>query len=85
MKKMSGIRSRWLTHNVSLMVLLVLGCAACAIAALSSYYYSCMRSGLEAQLKTTAELFETYISTYHEEFYVSVYSFTQKYEGKNNL
>ena len=26
MKKMSGIRSRWRTHNVSLMVLLVLGC-----------------------------------------------------------
>ncbi len=85
MKKMSGIRSRWLTHNVSLMVLLVLGCAACAIAALSSYYYSCMRSGLEAQLKTTAEFFETYISTSQEEFYGSVYSFTQNYEGKNNL
>ena len=85
MKKMSGIRSRWLTHNVSLMVLLVLGCAACAIAALASYYYSCMRSGLEAQLKTTADFFETYISTSQEEFYGSVYSFTQNYEGKNNL
>lgn len=85
MKKMSGIRSRWLTHNVIFMVLLVLGCAACAVAALSSYYYSCMRSSLEAQAKTTADFFETYISGYDEEFYSSVYNFTQNYESKNNL
>lgn len=85
MKKMSGIRSRWLTHNVSLMVLLVLACAVAGIVALSSYYYSCMRNGLEAQLKTTADFFETYISTSQEEFYGSVYSFTQNYEGKNDL
>lgn len=85
MKKMSGIRSRWLTHNVSLMVLLVLVCAVAGIVALSSYYYSCMRNGLEAQLKTTADFFETYISTSQEEFYGSVYSFTQNYEGKNDL
>lgn len=85
MKKMSGIRSRWLTHNVSLMVLLVLACAIGGIVALSSYYYSCMRSGLEAQLKTTADFFETYISTSQEEFYGSVYSFTQNFEGKNDL
>lgn len=85
MKKMSGIRSRWLTHNVSLMVLLVLACAVAGIVALSSYYYSCMRNGLEAQLKTTAVFFETYISTSQEEFYGSVYSFTQNYEGKNDL
>lgn len=85
MKKMSGIRSRWLTHNVSLLVLLVLACAVAGIVALSSYYYSCMRNGLEAQLKTTADFFETYISTSQEEFYGSVYSFTQNYEGKNDL
>ena len=85
MKKMSGIRSRWLTHNVSLMVLLVLASAVAGIVALSSYYYSCMRNGLEAQLKTTADFFETYISTSQEEFYGSVYSFTQNYEGKNDL
>ena len=85
MKKMSGIRSRWLTHNVSLMVLLVLACAVAGIVALSSYYYSCMRNGLEAQLKTTADFFETYISTSQEEFYGSVYNFTQNYEGKNDL
>lgn len=82
---MSGIRSRWLTHNVIFMVLLVLGCAVCGIAALTSYYYSCMRSGLEAQLKTTADFFETYLSASGDEFYSSVYSFTQNYEGKNQL
>lgn len=85
MKKKSGIRSRWLTHNVILLVILVLGCAACGIAAISSYYYSCMRSGLEAQLKTTADFFETYICSSQEEFYSGVYSFTQDFEGKNNL
>ena len=67
------------------MVLLVLACAVAGIVALSSYYYSCMRSGLEAQLKTTADFFETYISNSQEEFYGSVYSFTQNYEGKNDL
>ncbi len=85
MKKKSGIRYRWLTHNVSLLVLLVLVCAACVMLLISRYYYSYMRSGLEAQLRTTADFFESYIASSQEEFYSGVYGFVQDFEGKNEM
>ena len=85
MKKKSGIRHRWMVNNVSLMVLLILVAVTAAALAISSYYYSCMQSGLEAKLKTTADFFENYVSSSTEEFYSGVYGFTQSFEEKNTL
>lgn len=85
MKKLSGIRSRWLTQNLSLMILFVLACAVLGAFAISRYYYSYMQSGLEAQLKTTADFFEGYINSSQEEYYSGIYSFTQDFEEKDKV
>lgn len=85
MKKVSGIRSRWLSHNASIMVGLVLLVAVAATVAISSYYYSFMRTGLETQLKTTTDFFESYVSDSTEGFYSSVYDLTRDFEEKNSL
>ncbi len=85
MKKLSGIRRRWLVNNVSIMVLFVVVVVAAAAAAISSYYYTMMRSGLEAKLKSTSDFFESYISSSEEEFYNSIYRFTQEFDEKNSL
>lgn len=85
MKKVSGIRSRWLLHNASVMVALVLAVAAAATLAISGYYYSFMQTGLETRLKTTTEFFETYVSDSTEGFYNGVYGLTQDFEEKNSL
>ena len=85
MKEVSGIRSRWLRHNAVILAALVVLAAAAAVLAISGSYYRMMRSGLETQLKTTTEFFESYISDSQEAFYGSMYSLTQDFEAKNQL
>lgn len=85
MKKASGIRYRWLTHNFSVVVALVLAAAVIASLAMGRYYYSFMRSGLEEKLKTTTEFIETYVSGSEAEFYGGVYTLVQEFEEKNQL
>lgn len=85
MKKLSGIRHRWLVNNVSIMVLFVVVAVSAAALAISGFYYNMMQSGLEAKLKTTADFFENYVSASEEEFYNSIYRFTQDFDEKNSL
>ena len=85
MKKNSGIRHRWLVHNVSFMVLLVVVLVAAAALAISSYYYSMMKSGLEAKLRTATDFFENYVSASDEEFYSGIFDYTQSFEEKSTL
>lgn len=85
MKKNSGIRHRWLVHNVSIMVLLVVVLVAAAALAISSYYYSMMKNGLEAKLRTATDFFENYVAASDEEFYSGVFGYTQSFEEKGRL
>ena len=43
---------------------------------------STMRSGLESKLKTTADFFENYVSASGDDFYNSIYRFTQDFDEK---
>jgi signal transduction histidine kinase len=85
MKQVSGIRARWLLNNLGFLVLLVLVAAVLSFLAIGNYYYSCMRTGLEAQLKTTTDFFENYVSASTEEFYGSIHGLTQTFEEKDRL
>jgi signal transduction histidine kinase len=85
MKNKNGIRHRWLVNNVRIMVLVVLAVVMVATLASSSYYYSCMQSGLKAKLQATADFFETYVSSSAEEFYNGIYGFTRSQEEKDTL
>ena len=85
MNKVSGIRSRWLIHNASIMVIVVLVVAVAAALGISGYYYNLMLGGLEAQLRTTTDFFESYVSDSGDAFYTSIYGLTQDFEAKNTL
>jgi signal transduction histidine kinase len=85
MKKNSGIRQRWLVNNVSILVLIVVAIVAVAVLAISGFYYSMMRSGLEAKLSATSDFFENYVSTSQEAFYTSIYQFTQDFDDKDSI
>ena len=80
-----GIRARWLMNNVSIMIVLVVAAVSIGVLAVSSFYYSAMRSGLEAKLKSTADFYENYVSASSEAFYSSVYRFTQDFDEKDTL
>ena len=84
-KKITGIEKRWLINNVSIMIVLVLLCVATVTASMAAYYYSNMRSGLEAKARTTTDFFGTYINQSYNEYYQSCIKFAQTFEDKDRL
>ena len=84
-KKVSGLEKRWLVNNVSIMIALAVLCVAAVTVSLTVYYYSNLRSGLEAKAKTTTDFFGNYISQSYNEYYQSCIKFAQTFEEKNTL
>ena len=70
-RKLAGLERRWLVNNVSVMVVLAALCVAAITLSLGAYYYSNVRSGLEAKAKTTTDFFSNYISQSYNEYYQS--------------
>ena len=67
------------------MVLLAALCVAAVTLSLGAYYYSNVRSGLEAKAKTTTDFFGNYISQSYHEYYQSCIKFAQTFEEKDKL
>ena len=62
-----GIRAKWMLNSMLLVVLaMILGLVAYSFS-ISSYYYSGVRSALEAKAKTSSDFFANYVNrTYAE-------------------
>ena len=84
-RKLAGLERRWLVNNVSVMVVLAALCVAAITLSLGAYYYSNLRSGLEAKAKTTTDFFSNYISQSYNEYYQSCIQFAQTFEEKDRL
>ena len=84
-RKLAGLERRWLVNNVSVMVVLAALCVAAITLSLGAYYYSNVRSGLEAKAKTTTDFFSNYISQSYNEYYQSCIQFAQTFEEKDRL
>lgn len=84
-KRLTGLQKRWMVNNVSLMVILALLCVAAVTVSMAAYYYSNMRSGLEAKARTTTDFFGNYISQSYNEYYQSCIKFAQTFEEKDQL
>lgn len=84
-RKITGLEKRWLVNNVSAMIVLVLLCVATVAVSMSAYYYSNIRSGLEAKARTTTDFFGAYLNQSYNEYYQSCIKFAQTFENKNVL
>ena len=84
-RKLAGLERRWLVNNVSVMVVLAALCVAAITLSLGAYYYSNVRSGLEAKAKTTTDFFSNYISQSYNEYYQSCIQFAETFEDKDKL
>jgi len=81
----SGIRQRWALNSLSVVLVVVLVCFIAFTLAMVGYYYSNLRSSLEAKARTTTDFFGSYISQSYNEYYLSVYQYAQKFEEKDTL
>ncbi len=84
-RRHSGIQYRWLMNTISWLVLLVTVFVASSSLAVSMYYYSNLRSGMEAKARTASDFFSNYINLSYNEYYQSCVMLTQTFENKNNM
>ncbi len=83
--RIRGLRQRWLVSAVVPVVLLVMFLVAVFTIASAQYYYSSMRSGLEARARIAAETFTGYgVKSYSEYYRLASYS-VESFEEKDVL
>ena len=85
MGRKSSIRTRWMVNGVLIVLAIVIVAVAAFAVAVHSYYYSSVRSSLEAKAKVSSDFFTTYISKTYAEYYQSAYKYTESFEEKNTV
>lgn len=85
MKKVGGLRKRWLLNTVGVVFALGMVCVLAVTATFAAYYYSSMQSDMRFRAKTTSEFFEDYIDLSYNEFYQSCMTYAQTFEDRNEL
>ncbi|MBR5569713.1 MAG: HAMP domain-containing histidine kinase [Oscillospiraceae bacterium] len=82
-KKIKGLRRRWIINTVSIVCVLGLICVLGVTAAFASYYYSAMESDMRYRARTTTEFFSEYINLSYNEYYQSCIAYAQGFEDKD--
>lgn len=84
-KHRSGIQRRWLVNTISWLVLIVMVFVIAASLTMTGYYYSNLRSGMEAKARTASDFFTSYLNLSYNEYYQSCVMLTQTFEDKNSM
>ena len=84
MKKVVGLRKRWLANTLSIICALGLVCALAVTAVFALYYYSNLESDMRFRARTTTSLFADFVNQSDSEYYDSCMSYTQSFgDGEN--
>ena len=84
MKKIVGLRKRWLTNTLSIICALGLVCALAVTAAFALYYYSNLESDLCFRAGNTTSLFSNYINQTDRQYYDALTKDYSDYASKTN-
>ena len=85
MKKVVGLRRRWLTNTLSIVCALGLVCALAVTAAFALYHYSNLESDLRFRAGNTTSLFSNYLNRSPSEYYDSCMAYTQEFESPEKI
>jgi signal transduction histidine kinase len=85
MKKLYGLRKRWLTNTVGVIGILGLVCVFVVTMVFAAYYYSGMKSDMRYRAESTTNFFAEYISQNYNEYYQSCINYAQSFEDRNNI
>jgi signal transduction histidine kinase len=80
-----GLRRRWIRSTIVIVVVAL----SVAIVAFSvfiyNYYYSTVRTGLEAKAKTATDFFSNYVAKSYGDYYDSAYRYTESFKEGDRL
>ena len=85
MKKVSGLRKRWLINTLGVVLSVGLVCVFAVTAFFATYYYSTMSSDLRFRAETTSEFFEGYVNLNYNEFYRSCMTYAANFDDGSDL
>lgn len=85
MKKIGGLRRRWLINTVGVILALGTVCVFAITAVFATYYYSNMESDMKHRAETTTEFFADYINQNYNEYYQSCINYAKTFDDSDNL
>ena len=85
MKESKGLRARWIGNTLSTFSILGLLCVFLLTGTFGAYYYSSMRSDLEAKALQTSQFFANYIGQNYDDYYRSCITYAQNFDMSNRL
>ena len=85
LRRPSSLRSRWLTNSVTIFFALGLVCITAVTATVGVYYYSSMRSDMEARARQASQFFTSYIGQNYEDYYQSCVTYAKTFEMRNSI
>lgn len=79
-----GIRRRWMTNSISIVLFIVLFAVTAFSVAMGSYYYATMSNGLRTKAEYVVDFFSDY--TTQSEYYQHVLAYVNSnFEGKDEM
>lgn len=85
MKKVSGLKKRWLMNTVGVVCTLGMVCVLVVTFAFAAYYYSTMESDMRYRARTTTDFFADYLSQSYKDYYQSCINYAKSFEYKDRL
>ncbi len=85
MKKLKGLRRRWLMNTVGVVCTLGLVCVLIVTTVFALYYYSNMQADMRYRARATTEFFAEYLNQDYNQYYQSCITYAQTFEDKDNI
>lgn len=82
---MSGLRRRWITNTLFVVLMLGLVCVFAVTAVFAAYYYSTMESDMRYRARSTTEFFSDYLNQNYTSYYQSCITYAQTFEDRNYI
>ena len=83
--RVRGLSRRWMLSSMAAMLLLTLLALIAYTAAIGSYYYSSVRTGLETKASSSSAFFSNYVTRTYAEYYQSAYRYTSLFDERDKL
>lgn len=84
-KKSGGLRQRWLTNIVGVVLALGVVCVLAITASFAAYYYSNMSADMFNRAKATTEFFADYVNQDYNEYYQSCITYAETFEDRETI
>lgn len=85
MKRMGGLRKRWLLNTVGVLSILGFVCVLLITMAFAAYYYNSMEADMRYRAKTTTDFLSEYMNQSYHDYYSSCISYAKSFEDKDRL